>query len=239
VRDATRVGSRSHFVQAAERLDAFGARLVEGSGPVASALRAAQIAPDERATEARNIAIAATETTSVTLTWSLLELARDPVLQAAAAAEDGEALVERVFTETLRLYPPAWYIGRLALADVELAGEPVAEGTMVLVSPYLVHRDERFYERPGTFDPDRWLEGTAAATRAFTFLPFGAGSRRCIGEEIAWLEGRVILAELARSLELEVAGDADVGMLPGASLRPARRVLLRARPRHAALPARS
>ena len=230
VRNATRVRSSWRFVQVAKRLDAFGARLVEGPGPVASALRAAQIAHDERAAEARNIAIAATETTSSVLTWSLLEVARDRVLQ-AAVAEDGDALAERVFTETLRLYPPAWYIGRLALSDVELAGEAVAEGTMVLVSPYLLHRDERHHERPETFDPDRWLEGTAAATRAFTFLPFGAGSRRCIGEEIAWLEGRVILAELVRSLELEVAGDYDVGIFPGASLRPARPVLLRARSR--------
>src|SRR5262249_49191242 len=104
--------------------------------------------------------------------------------------------------------------------------------------PYLLHRDPRHYPDPERFDPDRWREGTATAARAFTFIPFGAGRRRCIGEEIAMVEGRVILSELARSLRVEPAGELDLEPFPGASLRPSRPLLLRARPRDDAAPGR-
>lgn len=233
-RDMLRVRSGANFAQAVGRLGQFGARLVEGPGPVAVALRSAGLSAAERATEARNIAVAATETTAVAVTWSLLELARNEALR-SAVADGGDELVDRVFTETLRLYPPAWCISRLAVSDVELAGELVPEGTMVVVSPFAMQRDARHYPQPDVFDPDRWLDGPAAATRAFTFMPFGAGARRCLGEEVAWIEGRVILGELARSLELTLAGPAEVGMLPADSLRPAQSVLFRAASRSRAL----
>jgi cytochrome P450 len=227
--DALRMRRGLRFVRAWERLAVVGGDLVAGPGPVAEALRGVELDDDARLSEARNIMLAGTETTSTALTWALLELARAPSL-ADSLAEEGEPLAERVFAETLRLYPPAWYIARLAVADVELAGERIAEGTMALVSPYLLHRDARHYERPEQFEPERWRDGTAAAARAFTFLPFGAGTRRCIGEEIAWLEGRVILAELARSLVLEAVGD-PIAPSPAASLRPASPVVVRVRRR--------
>jgi cytochrome P450 len=218
------------FTRAWDRLDHLATELVQGPGPVATALRSLDVAPAERAAEARVILLAGAETIATALTWALLELARDPAL-ADAVVQEGEPLAERVFAEVLRLYPPAWYIGRIAVADTELAGEPIAEGTMVLVSPYLLHRDERHFDRAATFDPGRWSEGTASAARAFTYLPFGAGPRRCIGEEIAWVEGRVILATLARSLALDLVDESPVAPFPGASLRPSRPVYLRARRR--------
>jgi cytochrome P450 len=218
------------FTAAWARLAELAAELAAGPGQVAEALRTADLGPAEIAAEARGILLAGAETTSTALTWALIELGRNPGL-ASALAEEGEPLAERIFAETLRLYPPAWYIGRLAVVDTELAGEPVPAGSMVLVSPYLLHRDADHYDDPAAFNPDRWRNGTAGRARAFTYVPFGAGSRRCIGEEIAWLEGRVILATLARSLEFDLPPGQDLTPFPGASLRPAGRVQLRVRPR--------
>lgn len=230
VRNLLRVRSGLRFEEAWTRLAERARLLALGTGPVAEVMRTSRLNPGEVAAEVRNILLAATETTSTALTWTLVELARNPAL-GNAVAEQGEPFAERVFAETLRLYPPAWFIGRLAVADTELAGEQVKEGSMVLVSPYLLHRDSRHYADPTVFDPDRWREGTTAAAQAFSYLPFGAGPRRCIGEEIAWLEARVILVILARAFEFELVGASDLTPFPGASLRPTDRVRMRFRAR--------
>jgi cytochrome P450 len=228
--NALRVRSGLRFEKAWTRLAGQAELLAAGPGPVAEVLRRSGINPTEVAAEVRNILMAATETTATALTWTLVELARNPALGAAVAAE-GEPMADRVFAETLRLYPPAWFIGRLAVADTELAGEEVTEGSMVLMSPYLLHRDARHYDDPTVFDPSRWKDGTAAGARAFTYLPFGAGPRRCIGEEIAWLEARAILVTLARAFEFELVGAPDLTPFPGASLRPTGHVRMKLRPR--------
>jgi cytochrome P450 len=224
-RGAFNVPRGTRFMKSLERIDELGTQLLNGPGRVATALRESGLDPALGANEARNIVLAGSETTAVVLTWALRELALDREL-AEALADEGEPLAERIFVEALRLYPPAWFISRVALSATELAGQAIDEGTAVLVSPYLLHRDERYYPQPETFDPDRWGEGTAAGTRAFTFIPFGAGRRRCIGEEIAMVEGRVMLTELAGSLVIEPTGDLDIPPFPGASLRPSRPVLL-------------
>jgi cytochrome P450 len=229
-RGAFNVPRGTRFMRSLGRIDELGTQLLNAPGRVATALRESGLDPALAAKEARNIVLAGTETTAIVLTWALRELALDRAL-ADALADEGEPLAERIFDETLRLYPPAWFISRIAMTATELAGQAIDEGTAVLASPYLLHRDERYYPEPERFDPERWREGTAAGTRAFTFIPFGAGRRRCIGEEIAMLEGRVMLTELARSLVIEPAGDLDVKPFPGASLRPSRPVLLQFRPR--------
>ncbi len=228
--DGLRIRSGLRFSAAWARLAERAALLAAGPGPVAGVLRDSGREAGEVVAEVRNILLAATETTSTALTWSLVELARNPAL-GAAIAELGEPMAEQVFAETLRLYPPAWFIGRLAVSDTELAGEQVQEGSMVLVSPYLLHRDPRHYPDPTVFDPSRWQDGTAAAARTFTFLPFGAGPRRCIGEEIAWLEARAILVTLVRAFKFELIGTPDLTPFPGASLRPTGHVHMRLTPR--------
>lgn len=230
LRNAMSVRSGVRFEEAWTRLAERAQHLAAGDGPVAEVLRGSGLEPAVVVAEVRNILLAATETTSTALTWALVELARNPAL-GAAIADEGEPMAERVFAETLRLYPPAWFIGRLAVADTELAGEQVREGSMVLVSPYLLHRDAGHYAEPTVFDPERWRDGTTAAARAFTFLPFGAGPRRCIGEEIAWLEGRAILVRLARAFEFELVGSPDLTPFPGASLRPTDHVRMTLRTR--------
>jgi cytochrome P450 len=228
--DGLHVRSGLRFQAAWTRLAERAAHLAAGPGPVAEVLSRSSLEPSEIAAEVRNILLAATETTSTALTWALVELARNPAL-GDAVAEQGEPMAERVFAETLRLYPPAWFIGRLAVTDTELAGEEVKEGSMVLVSPYLLHRDARHYDDPAVFDPKRWQDGTGAAARAFTYLPFGAGPRRCIGEEIAWLEARAILVTLARVFEFEFVGVPNLTPFPGASLRPTGQVRMKLRAR--------
>lgn len=237
LRDLLHLRSGMRFTAALGRITALSARLMTGPGPLARVLRETELSEDERISEARGVLLAATETTATALTWAIAELAREPALGRLIASE-GEDAAERVFTETLRLFPPAWYIGRLAVTDTELVGERVAQGAMVLVSPYLLHRDPRYYSDPTAFDPDRWRTGTVAAARAFTYIPFGAGPRRCIGEEIAWLEGRLVLATLARSLTFELIGRPDLRPSAGASLHPAGRVVARVEARPAVVDVR-
>ena len=97
----------------------------------------------------------------------------------------------------MRLYPPAWIIGREAARDVELAGGyAIAKGTTVFVCPLTLQRREKFFPHPEAFDPDRWIENDAPP---FAYVPFGGGARRCIGEEFAWMEGAIVLREVART----------------------------------------
>lgn len=209
----------------------------EGAGPGGAAdgvtvpglLAAAgdAIAGADLADEAFMVLTAALETTSTALTWACHLLAEHPAEADRLRAEPSRA--RAVFAETLRLYPPAWYIGRLARADAELDRVTVAAGTMVLVCPYLVHRDERFHIEPTRFSPDRWIGGTEAGRTAFTYLPFGGGRRHCLGEGLAWAEAEEVLGALAVDWRLEpLDGAAPPIPLPRASLGMARPLRLRA-----------
>jgi cytochrome P450 len=98
----------------------------------------------------------------------------------------------------MRLYPPAWAIGRQPLTDVELGGYRIRAGSIVLLPPWLVHRDARFFPDPLRFDPDRWTPDREASIPRFAYFPFGGGPRKCIGEGFAWMEGVLVLATLAQ-----------------------------------------
>lgn len=106
-----------------------------------------------------------------------------------------------VLEETLRLYPPAWVVSRRALADDELAGVRVPAGALVLVSPWVLQRDERSWSDPLRFDPSRFLPGSPEPPRG-AYLPFGAGPRLCVGREFALVEGTLLLASFAAAAEL-------------------------------------
>jgi len=184
----------------------------------------------DRADEAFMVLTAALETTSTALTWACHLLAEHPDEADRLRADPSRA--RAVFAETLRLYPPAWYIGRLARTDVDLERGRVAAGTMVLVCPYLVHRDERRHTEPARFSPDRWTGGTEAARAAFAYLPFGGGRRHCLGEGLAWAEAAEVLGALAADWRLEpLDGAVPPTPLPRASLGLARPLRLRARRR--------
>jgi cytochrome P450 len=182
--------------------------------------------------EVMTLFMAGHETTANLLTWTFYLLARNPAVDerlARAAREGDRTYVTHVVHETLRLYPPAWLIGRESLHDVVLAdGSFIPAGTTVFVAPKLLHVRPDLYPDPLRFDPDRWIDWQPPA---FAFVPFGGGARRCIGEEFAWIEAAIVLTAVASRYRLSRVGDGDVATLPSVTLRPAGPVVMRAEPR--------
>ena len=143
----------------------------------------------------------------------------------SATAADMSALMftRGVMAESLRLCPPAWVVARAAIEDCELGGIPVPAGSIVLISPYLLHRDPRFFSNPSVFDPDRWLDDRQAGRPKMAYLPFGAGPRSCIGEGFAWMEGVLLLATFAQRWRFRLAES-------GQSILPHPKITLRPPP---------
>lgn len=128
---------------------------------------------------------------------------------------------EAVLAESMRLFPPAWAIGRLSLADHDFGGYPIEKGSLVLVSPYVAGRDPRFWEDAGEFIPERWqTQSVKEAGQKNIYFPFGGGVRRCIGESFAWTEGVLLLATIARRWRLRMVPEQKIGLQPLITLRP-------------------
>jgi cytochrome P450 len=195
----------------------------------------AQVVADELAT----LLLAGHETTANALTWAWYLLARHPAIEAHLAAEVRTAAGDRavapgdlpnlpyaaaVFAEALRLYPPASAFGRRARETLELGGYRVARGDGILLSPYVSHRNPDVFAAPETFAPERWL---GAPPPAFAYFPFGGGSRLCIGESFARMEGTLVLAAIAQHFSLRAIDTAPIGIAAHATLRPARPIVLR------------
>ncbi|WP_433526986.1 cytochrome P450 [Nocardia pseudovaccinii] len=152
---------------------------------------------------------AGAETTASTLTWALYLLGRNPELRRQVQHEVDTVLsdstaryqdlanlpvVNRVVTETLRLYPAGWLLTRVVSADTILDGVPLPAGTTVAVSPHVIHRRDEIYDRAGEFVPDRWIGAEPDRT---LFISFGAGARRCIGDQFGLVEASLALATIA------------------------------------------
>lgn len=233
---------RRSLARALRRVDASILALIEerrreaseGQDLVATLLRQGGLDDQEIKDEVVTLFVAGFETIALALTWSWLLVARHPAVGERLRAEvDGTAGDERlgsghlarlpyvraVLAESLRLFPPKWMLGRLATERVELEGLTVAPGTLVLISPYVVHRDARHFPEPEQFRPERWLDRTSQAVPRSAYLPFGAGPRRCIGEGLAWLEGTLAMATIARGWQLEPVSD-RVRLDPRVTLRP-------------------
>jgi cytochrome P450 len=131
-----------------------------------------------------------------------------------------------VLAEAMRLYPPAWILGRRALEEYEVGGYKIPRGALVILSPYVMHRDPRFYPEPERFDPERWTPEAKAARPQFAYFPFGGGPRRCIGEGFAWMEGVLVVATLAQRWRLRLAPGQRIEPQTGVTLRPRRGVLM-------------
>ncbi len=195
------------------------------------------------------------ETTSSALTYAVARLSRHPHVARALMDEVDRVLGDRVptfddvpklvytrwvFDETLRLHPPAWVTGRLALEPHELGGVSIARGDMLLLSPYVTHRRPDLWENPEGFDPERWRAlGERGALAPFAFLPFGGGTRKCVGEAFAYLEATLVLAMLAQRCRLELVAGEPIRPLAQITLGtrdPVRVVVRRRPPREAARP---
>jgi cytochrome P450 len=136
-----------------------------------------------------------------------------------------------VLAESLRLYPPAWAMGRYARNDFSLGDYFLPARTTVLISQFITHRDPRFFPDPLRFDPERFTAENKARRAKFTYFPFGAGARQCIGESFAWMEGMLILATLAQKWKLRLIPGHRVEPQPLITLRPKYGMSMRVEPR--------
>jgi cytochrome P450 len=185
--------------------------------------------------EALTILLAGHETTANALSWTFYLLAQHPDVEArlraeleadvgdrAVTAADASRLgyTRAVLAESMRLYPPAWTLGRKPLEDIALGGFRVRRHSLVLLSQWVVHRDERWWPDPTRFDPDRWVSDPPTARPRLAYFPFGAGTRVCIGEAFAWMEGVIVLATIAQRWRLRLVPEHPVAPLPLVTLRP-------------------
>jgi cytochrome P450 len=213
-----------------ERSDALSMLLAAGDGETNYRPSDEQIRD-----EIMTLFMAGHETTANTLTWSLFLLAQHDEVdrRAALAALTGDRdYLERVVKEVLRLYPPAWIIGRETLRDVILSdGSHIPAKTTVFMVPLLLHRKPQCFRNPDAFEPDRWLESEPPP---FAYIPFGGGARRCIGDEFALRETTIVLETLLRRYRFALEPGARVEIAPLVTLRPAGPVPMRAVARVAA-----
>lgn len=184
--------------------------------------------------EALTLFLAGHETTADALTWAWYLLSQNEQAEAAFHAELDQVLggrlpafddlpqlryTERVFAETLRLYPPAWGIGRRALEDYQAGGFLIPARSVVLTSPYAVHRDPRWFSDPLAFRPERWSTEDPSRPK-FAYFPFGGGARVCIGERFAWMEGTLLLAAIGQRWRLRLEPGHRVETQARITLRP-------------------
>ena len=139
--------------------------------------------------------------------------------------------LEMVLAESMRLYPPAWAMGRYARSDFQLGDFFLPAKTTVLMSQFIMHRDARFFPDPLRFDPERFSPEAKARLAKFTYFPFGAGVRQCIGESFASMEGALLLATISQKWKLELIPGHPVEPEPLITLRPkyGMRMLVQAR----------
>jgi cytochrome P450 len=185
--------------------------------------------------ELRAFLLAGHETTASTPAWTLALLAERAELVDRLRAEASTVLGDRppefadatrlplisaVIDETIRLYPPGWAFDRQAVDEDTIAGFRVPPGALVVVSPWVVHRDPRVWDRPEEFDPTRFAPEQAAGRLRFAYFPFGGGPRICIGEELALVEARLIVAMTLRRFRLRPAPGWRIAADPSVTLRP-------------------
>lgn len=139
---------------------------------------------------------------------------------------------EMVFAESMRLYPPAWAMGRQSTQIVELGPYRLPAGTYFFFSQYILQRSEEYYPDPMRFDPERFTPEQKAARPRFAYFPFGGGGRQCIGEAFAWMEGVLILATIAQKWRFQMVPGQKVDVQPKITLRPKYPMLMIAEQRY-------
>lgn len=199
--------------------------------------------------------ISAHETTALSLTWAWHCLAAHPTAEERLheeldhvlggrppAFEDLERLVwtRKVLDESLRLYPPVWFIARTASTDgIVIGAHPVPRGETVVVSPWLLHRDPALWERPEAFDPERFAAQAVRERHRYAYLPFGGGRHLCLGKTLAEIEGVLGLASMAQRLVVRPVPGQPVAPQPGLTLRLQQGLLAHLRERRPQAPERA
>jgi len=233
---------------ATRRLDKIIFRFIEqrrasgkDSGDLLSMLLAAQDEDGSRMNdqqlrdEAMTIFLAGHETTANALSWTWLLLAQNPACEEKLHAELATVLggrtpkmeglpnlryVSNVISESMRLYPPAWGMARVAIEDVEIGGYPIPEGCGVSLAQWSVHRDARWFDSPLEFRPERWEGDLAKRLHRFAYFPFGGGPRQCIGNNFALMEATLLLATIAQRFRIGIVPTHPVVPMPSITLRP-------------------
>jgi cytochrome P450 len=240
---------RRRFDRAVSQLDAviYGvieARRKAAAGPTDDLLSMLLHAQDEDGSrmtskqlrdECMTLFLAGHETTAINLSWTWLLLSRHPDAKARLLRELDATLGDRpptfadvpdlrftahVIAESLRLYPPAWSLGREACEDVDIGGYRVPRGQQVWFCPWSIQRDPRWFDAPDSFKPERWEGDLAKRLPRFAYFPFGGGPRFCIGQAFAQLEAVLLLATLARAFDVRVLPDPPAIPEPSVTLRP-------------------
>jgi cytochrome P450 len=185
--------------------------------------------------ETMTLFLAGHETTALALSWSWYLLSENPEAEARLHEELHGVLGGRapetadlprlpylrgVVFESLRLYPPAALLSRLAVAPFSLAGYDFPAGTTLLMTPWVLHRDARFFDDPGAFRPERWLNGLEDRLPQGAYLPFGDGPRRCIGQDFAILDAMLVIAIIAQQFRLRLVAGPPIETELLVTLRP-------------------
>ncbi len=238
------------YQQARKRLDATIYRIInerresgEDRGDLLSMLLAAQdtegdggrMSDKQVRDESMTIFLAGHETTANALTWTLYLLSQNPEVEERLHQEIDTVLAGRpptfedvpklsytkkVLTESMRLYPPAWVLGREAIRPLQIGEYVIPTGAGVLMSQYVVHHDPRYYPEPNRFNPERWTPEFEKNLPRFAYFPFGGGARSCVGEQFAWMEGILLLATITQEWKMRLVPGHRVAMLPRITLRP-------------------
>jgi cytochrome P450 len=174
--------------------------------------------------EAMTMLMAGHETTGLALSYALY-------LLAGRAGELDDAALDAVLRETMRLYPPAWAIGREPLEDLELGGFRIPRGSQIWLSQWVMHHDERWFPEPYEFRPERWKDNLAERLPRFAYFPFGGGPRTCIGNHFAMLEMKIALKTILARASFERSPGHELKVYPSVTLRPVGGVTLRVRGR--------
>ena len=174
------------------------------------------------------------ETTATALMWTWYLLSENPEVATKLYSEVDHVLGDRlpsgqdcdrlpytrmVFAESMRLYPPVWLLTRRAVRDVKINGFVIRSGSYVHLSPFVMHRDPRYFPEPERFDPERWTPEAVAARPKFSYFPFGGGSLQCIGEGFGWMQGVLTIATLARRWQMRLVPGHRIELGPHITLR--------------------
>ena len=192
--------------------------------------------------EVMTLLLAGYDTTANALTWTLMLLAQNPKAEAKLIAELNSVLTDRlptiddiphlpytemVLKESMRLYPPAWILGRELIRDCNIGGYNFSRGTVIYFSQWAVHRSARFFNDPEKFNPDRWADNLEQRLPRCTYFPFGAGARVCIGKVFSMMEATLILAMVMQRFHLTLVSKCAIELLPSFTLRPKQGVEMR------------
>lgn len=194
-----------------------------------------QMSDEQVRDEIMTIFLAGHETTAIALSWTFYLLSKHPAECRLVGEEAGRVLgrrkptiddlpnlstVENVVTEAMRIYPPAWVIGREVKEAFSLRGHRFEEGDQIWLSPWVVHRDPRHFDAPESFRPSRWEGGFAKSLPKFAYFPFGGGPRLCIGNSFALTEATIILAMIAARYRLVLEPGQRITPFPSVTMRP-------------------